>query len=94
MEEKAAGAFDAVFLAVGAHLSKRQDIPARDAGPIYEALQFLREADAGIGWPRIGRRVAVYGGGNTAMDAARTARRLGAEPIDHLPAHQGADAGP
>ena len=92
--EKAAGAFDAVFLAVGAHLSKRQDIPARDAGPIYEALQFLRDADAGIGGPRIGRRVAVYGGGNTAMDAARTVRRLGTEPMiiyrrtrEQMPAH-------
>ena len=92
--EKSAGAFDAVFVAVGAHVSKRQDIPSRDAGPIYDALQFLREADAGIDWPRIGRRVAVYGGGNTAMDASRTARRLGAEPViiyrrtrDQMPAH-------
>ena len=78
MAEKADGRFDAVFLAVGAHLSKRQDIPARDAGRIYDALQFLRQVDVGGDEPRIGRRVAIYGGGNTAMDAARTARRLGA----------------
>jgi formate dehydrogenase (NADP+) beta subunit len=92
--ERAAGAFDAVFVAVGAHLSRRQDIPSRDAGPVYEALQFLRDANAGVDWWRIGRRVAVYGGGNTAMDAARTARRLGAEPViiyrrtrKQMPAH-------
>ena len=77
--EKAAGGFDAVFLAVGAHLSKRQDIPARDAGKIYDALQFLKEAELSAEKPRLGRRVAIYGGGNTAMDAARTAKRLGAD---------------
>jgi formate dehydrogenase (NADP+) beta subunit len=77
--EKAAGGFDAVFLAVGAHLSKRQDIPARDAGKIYDALQFLQEVELGADKPRLGRRVAIYGGGNTAMDAARTAKRLGAD---------------
>jgi formate dehydrogenase beta subunit len=94
VREKAAGGFDAVFVAVGAHVSKRQDIPARDAGPIYDALQFLKDADGGINSARIGRRVAIYGGGNTAMDAARTARRLGAEPViiyrrtrEQMPAH-------
>lgn len=80
MAEKAAGRFDAVFLAVGAHLSKRQEIPTRDAGKILDALQFLKTVETG-GRPKIGRRVAIYGGGNTAMDAARTARRLGAEPL-------------
>jgi NADPH-dependent glutamate synthase beta subunit-like oxidoreductase len=76
--ERAEGRFDAVFVAVGAHLSKRVDIPAREAGRIVDALSFLREVASG-GHPVIGRRVAVYGGGNTAMDAARVARRLGAE---------------
>ncbi len=91
---KSQGRFDAVFLAVGAHLSKRQEIPARDAGKIYDALQFLKDVETGGEKPRIGRRVAVYGGGNTAMDAARTAARLGAEPLiiyrrtrDQMPAH-------
>jgi len=69
--------FDATFVAVGAHLSKHADIPAREAGRIIDAVPFLREV-AGGGHPVLGRRVAVYGGGNTAMDAARTARRLGA----------------
>ena len=91
--ERASGRFDAVFLAVGAHLSKRQDIPTRDAGKVYDALQFLKEVETEP-MPRLGRRVAIYGGGNTAMDAARTAARLGAEPLiiyrrtrEQMPAH-------
>ena len=76
--ERREGRFDAVFVAVGAHLSKHVDIPARDASRIVDAVPFLREVASG-GHPVIGRRVAVYGGGNTAMDAARTARRLGAD---------------
>ena len=65
--ERAEGGFDAVFVAVGAHLSKRVDIPARDAGPIVDAVSFLRSVASGER-PVIGRRVAVYGGGNTAME--------------------------
>jgi NADPH-dependent glutamate synthase beta subunit-like oxidoreductase len=76
--ERATGRFDAVFVAVGAHLSKHVDIPARDASRIIDAVPFLRDVSAGAR-PLIGRRVAVYGGGNTAMDAARVARRLGAQ---------------
>jgi NADPH-dependent glutamate synthase beta subunit-like oxidoreductase len=94
LAEKVHGEFDAVFLAVGAHLSKRHDIPARDAGRIYDALHFLKEAELGGDGLKIGRRVAVYGGGNSAMDAARTARRLGADPViiyrrtrEQMPAH-------
>lgn len=76
--ERRDGGFDAVFVAVGAHLSKRVDIPARDAGKVVDAVSFLRSVAAGER-PAIGRRVAVYGGGNTAMDAARVARRIGAD---------------
>jgi len=75
--ERREGGFDAAFVAVGAHLSKRVDIPAKDAGRIVDAVSFLRSVASGER-PVIGRRVAVYGGGNTAMDAARVARRLGA----------------
>src|ERR1022692_2523839 len=74
---RAPGRRDAVFVAVGAHLSKRVDIPAKDAGRIVDAVSFLRSVASGDP-PVIGRRVAVYGGGNTAMDAARVAKRLGA----------------
>jgi NADPH-dependent glutamate synthase beta subunit-like oxidoreductase len=93
--ERREGSFDAVFVAVGAHLSKRVEIPARDAGPIMDAVSFLRGVASGER-PVIGRRVAVYGGGETAMDAARTARRLGAEEAvivyrrtrEQMPAHE------
>src|SRR6478735_6249901 len=92
--EREDGAFDAVFVAVGAHLSKRVDIPARDAGRIVDAISFLRSVASGER-PVIGRRVAIYGGGNTAMDAARVARRMGADEAlivyrrtrEQMPAH-------
>ncbi|GJL60375.1 MAG: glutamate synthase [Nitrospirales bacterium] len=88
------GEFDAVFLAIGAHLSKRVDIPGRDAGRMIDVLGFLKGMD-GRAVPKIGRRVVVYGGGDTAIDAARTAKRLGAEETiliyrrdrGHMPAH-------
>ena len=78
--EWTAGAFDAVFVAVGAHLSKRVEIPATDAVRMLDALRYLREVERGTP-PTLGRRVAIYGGGNTAMDAARSALRLGHEPL-------------
>jgi len=78
LAEKQAGGFDAVFIAIGAHISKKIDIPARDAGKMLDAVSYLREAQSDQPL-RLGRRVAIYGGGNTAMDAARTAKRLGAE---------------
>ncbi|WP_097461364.1 NAD(P)-binding protein [Mangrovitalea sediminis] len=76
--EREAGAFDAVFVAVGAHIGKHVDIPARDAARVLDAVSLLHQVGTGD-TPRLGRRVVVYGGGNTAMDAARTARRLGAD---------------
>ena len=91
MEE---GAFDAAFLAVGAHLGKRAYIPAGSAAKVLDAVSLLRSME-GAEPPRLGRRVVVYGGGNTAMDAARTAKRLGAEEAivvyrrtrERMPAH-------
>ena len=72
------GGFDATFLAVGAHLAKRAYIPAGDASKILDAVSVLRGME-GEDKPLLGRRVVVYGGGNTAIDVARTAKRLGAE---------------
>jgi formate dehydrogenase beta subunit len=77
LAEKKAGNFDAVFIAIGAHLSRHTAIPARDAVKILDAVPFLRDMESTQA-PQLGRRVIVYGGGNTAMDAARTATRLGA----------------
>jgi formate dehydrogenase beta subunit len=77
LAEKKSGNFDAVFIAIGAHLSRHTDIPARDAVKILDAVPFLRAVESADA-PQLGRRVIVYGGGNTAMDAARTAKRLGA----------------
>ncbi len=92
-KERTEGGFDAVFVAVGAHLSKRTDIPGRDASKIYDAISFLKGVEHGDP-PKLGRKVAIYGGGNTAMDAARTAMRLGHDPMiiyrrdrEHMPAH-------
>ena len=93
--ERDEGGFDAVFVAVGAQLAKRVDIPADDAGTMVDAVSFLRNVASGER-PAIGRHVAVYGGGNTAMDAARVARRLGAEDAvivyrrtrEQMPAHE------
>jgi NADPH-dependent glutamate synthase beta subunit-like oxidoreductase len=74
---KEEGGFDAVFLAVGAHISRRAYIPAGESAKILDAVSVLHSME-GEEQPLLGRRVAVYGGGNTAMDVARTARRLGA----------------
>ena len=71
------GEFDAAFLAVGAHIGKRAYIPAGSAARMLDAVSLLRSME-GEERPMLGRRVVVYGGGNTALDVARTAKRLGA----------------
>jgi NADPH-dependent glutamate synthase beta subunit-like oxidoreductase len=76
--ERREGGFDAVFVAVGAHLSKRVEIPNMDARRVLDAVAFLRSVETGEQAPLSGT-VAVYGGGNTAMDAARVAKRVGAD---------------
>jgi 2-oxoacid:acceptor oxidoreductase delta subunit (pyruvate/2-ketoisovalerate family) len=93
-EAMADGGFDAAFLAVGAQVGKRAYIPAGDSAKIMDAVSYLHDS-ASYRPPLLGRTVAVYGGGDTAMDAARTARRLGATDAvivyrrtrDQMPAH-------
>ena len=77
LETMKAGRFDAAFLAVGAHIGKRAYIPAGTSARILDAVSVLRSME-GEDKPMLGRRVVVYGGGNTALDVARTAKRLGA----------------
>jgi 2-oxoacid:acceptor oxidoreductase delta subunit (pyruvate/2-ketoisovalerate family) len=77
LETMKSGRFDAVFLAVGAHIAKRAYIPAGASARILDAVSVLRSME-GEAKPMLGRRVVVYGGGNTALDVARTAKRLGA----------------
>ena len=102
--EAALAEFDAVFLAVGAQIGRHTNIPAGAASHVLDAVSMLREVEEGRGsavsaapaeQPLLGRRVVVYGGGNTAIDAARTAKRLGAKDSvivyrrtrDRMPAH-------
>ncbi len=89
------GGYDAAFVAAGAHIGRRTYIPAGDSARILDAVSVLRSMEDDATPPLLGRRVAVYGGGNTAMDTARTARRLGAAEAvvvyrrtrDRMPAH-------
>ena len=72
--------YDAVVVAVGAWRSSPMGVPGEELQGVYGGIDFLRSV--AIGKPvNIGRRVAVVGGGNTAMDACRTAVRLGAEEV-------------
>lgn len=81
--------FDAVFLGTGSAVSVPLKVPGADLEGIYQATPFLASANlppedlpAGLrDKPQIGRRVAVIGGGDTAMDCLRTSLRLGAEEV-------------
>jgi NADPH-dependent glutamate synthase beta subunit-like oxidoreductase len=74
--------FDVVYIANGAQLDKRLGIPGEDAPGVMSAIELLRRNASGDSPDFSGKRVAVVGGGNVAMDAARTAVRLGARAVD------------
>ncbi len=88
------GGFEAVLLAPGAQLARKVEIPGGSAAHVLDAIALLRGLADGEP-PQLGRRVVVYGGGDTALDAARTSRRLtGTEPVivyrrtrGRMPAH-------
>ncbi len=73
--------YDAVFAALGTHESSRLKIPGSDLAGIVSCLDFLRESKIGTKPDLRGKKVMVVGGGNTAMDASRTAIRLGASRV-------------
>lgn len=92
--EKLNGKYDAVILGLGASLSSNVNIPSGDTTHILSALEVLGDIASNTD-VEIGRRVAVYGGGNTAVDVARSLRRMGADPIivyrrnrDKMPANE------
>jgi formate dehydrogenase (NADP+) beta subunit len=94
LAEKAQGNFDAVFLAIGTQIANHLNVPAMDGGRMIDAISLLEQVEEGRA-PNLGRVVGIVGGGNTAMDAARTAKRLGAEEAvlifrfdkEHMEAH-------
>jgi NADPH-dependent glutamate synthase beta subunit-like oxidoreductase/Pyruvate/2-oxoacid:ferredoxin oxidoreductase delta subunit len=75
---------DAVFVAIGAHQGKKLRVDGEDGPGVYTGTSFLRQVAQGAP-PPIGRRVAVIGGGDTAVDAARVSRRI---PVDAAGAAQ------
>lgn len=72
--------YKALLLAVGAHTSMKLDIPGEDVDGVYHGVFFLRDAALGKD-VKVGNRVAIVGGGNVAIDAARTALRLGSKEV-------------
>ena len=70
--------FDAIYLAVGAQKSASLGIPGEELKGVWGGIDFLREVNGGVR-PALGKKVVVVGGGNVAMDVARTAVRLGAD---------------
>ncbi len=83
VEDLMKGGFSAVLIAAGAQRSQRLGIPGEleDVNGFYYGLKFLRDVRLGR-QVKIGRRAAIIGGGNVALDAARTALRLGADEVD------------
>jgi formate dehydrogenase beta subunit len=84
--------YDAIFVAIGAHHPTRMEIEGENLPGVLEGLSFLRDVNLGKK-TKMGKKVAVVGGGNTAVDAARAALRLGAKEVSilyrraEMPAH-------
>lgn len=86
--------YDAVFLAIGCAAGVPLDCPGSDTPGVLDAVQFLKDTNLNRA-PEVGRRVVIIGGGDTAIDSARSALRLGAEEVhlvyrrtrEEMPAH-------
>ena len=74
------GGYSAVFLAVGAHQGAKMGVEGEDSPGVMEGVSFLRDVSLGKE-VRVSERVAIIGGGNVAIDASRTALRLGAKEV-------------
>lgn len=88
--------FDAIFISIGAYRAAKTDVEIKNKPCILDAVDMFRKLEDDVkNLPNLGKTVLVYGGGNTAIDAARTALRLGAEnvkiiyrrTINNMPAH-------
>jgi len=75
--------YKAIFIANGAQLSRKLDIPGEDLEGVFHAVEFLRHVSLGKTID-VGEKVAVIGGGNSAIDAACTSLRLGAKEVKIL----------
>jgi NADPH-dependent glutamate synthase beta subunit-like oxidoreductase/coenzyme F420-reducing hydrogenase delta subunit/Pyruvate/2-oxoacid:ferredoxin oxidoreductase delta subunit len=75
--------YKAIFITIGAHQSLKMGIEGEDSPGVIDGATFLREINLGLK-PSLGGRVAVVGGGNVAIDAARTAARLGLKKVTIL----------
>jgi len=75
--------YKAIFITIGAHQSLKMGIEGEDSLGVIDGATFLREINLGLK-PSLGEKVAVVGGGNVAIDAARTAARLGAKKVSIL----------
>jgi len=92
LDELFSQGYNAIFIGIGAGLPKFMDIPGENLNGVYSANEFLTRTNLMKAYLfpdydtpiKIGRRVAVVGGGNVAMDASRTALRLGAERVSNI----------
>jgi NADH-quinone oxidoreductase subunit F len=75
--------YKAVFISCGAHKGDKMGIPGEDVEGVFDAIEYLRELSLGKK-PQIGKKVAVIGGGNSAIDAARASMRQGAQDVHIL----------
>jgi heterodisulfide reductase subunit A len=81
LSDLAAQGFDATFLALGTMESQATDVPGGELDGVMESMALLEAGNAGRGLDLAGKRVAVIGGGNVAIDSARMALRLGAASV-------------
>lgn len=73
--------YDAVFVGIGAHIDQKAGLPGEDLQGVFPGIEFLRSINLGNSIDVEGKKVVIIGGGNVAMDAARSSIRIGAEEV-------------